>query len=160
MVETYRCAEDMFDAARDAGRERTRALGQIAAMDASRGLSAAPIVGFHGTRRDVNGTGTTVALLDFESMMRSRIEDDERLLAFATSVLYGSDGSGGIASLLSSLHADAVFWRYLADAPWKTCAACLGTSERVLQGCVREAFEMCDAVGFELAIAGKGTAQD
>lgn len=159
MHDGYRSAEDLFEAARDAGRERARALLQMERMDAARGLRAASFSERRGGMSS-DGMAATVDFMDWTERMRGRIEDDDRLLGYATAVLYGWEGNGGVASLLSSLHADAVFWRYLADEPWRTCAACLGSSERVLQRACREAFDLCDALGFERAIDGVGVAED
>lgn len=153
----YVRAEDLFAAARDASRERMSALRQIEILESKRGISS-PGMGRGYSSLDANRVSGTLDLLEYRRIMDSRIESDERLLSYATEVLYGADGRGGVAALLSSRHADAVFWRYLSAEPWKTCSACLGEPEPTLKRMCREVFELCDSLGFDRVIAGKGAA--
>ncbi|MDO4591033.1 MAG: hypothetical protein Q4B35_06540 [Slackia sp.] len=154
----YATAEDLFEAARNAAEERMRAYRQIEAMDAARGLHGVGM-GIYGASPDTNRTRGTIDLLDYESSVRSRIESDERLIEYASRVLRGDDGKGGVESLLSSRHADAVTWRYLLAKSWKVCEHALGESDRTLQRLCFETFDMIDAVGFDDAIAGAGLAE-
>lgn len=153
----YVRAEDLFAAARDASRERMSALRQIEILESKRGISS-PGMGRGYSSFDANRVSGTLDLLEYRRIMDSRIESDERLLSYATEVLYGDDGRGGVASLLSSRHADAVFWRYLSAEPWKTCSACLAEPEPTLKRMCREVFELCDSLGLDRVIAGKGAA--
>ncbi|MEG2261376.1 MAG: hypothetical protein RSB98_00875 [Raoultibacter sp.] len=111
-------------------------------------------------RGDVNGMGPTISLIDYQERMRQRIQDDERLMEFAASVVYGIDGVGGVDALMGSTHADALFWRFLAAETWKTCAEQCGTSESTVRRMVWAAFDIVDALGFDNVAKGLGIAED
>lgn len=155
----YRNARELFEAARDAVRDRESASRQLAVMDSRRRGGASPLFGGgKGSPRDVNGTSANIAYMDAEARMRKRISEDERLVAFAESVLYGRDGLGGLACLLGSQAADAVFWRYLGSDTWAACEGACGMSRKTIASLIDSAFDVLDAVGVERAIDGVGIA--
>ncbi|MRX82244.1 hypothetical protein [Eggerthella guodeyinii] len=108
----------------------------------------------------MNGMGPTIALIDYQERMKQRIADDERLMEFATAVIYGEDGTGGVSALMGSAHADALFWRFLAAGTWRTCTEQCDASESTVRRMVREAFDLVDALGFDRTAKGEGIAED
>ena len=114
--------------------------------------------GGKGSPRDVNGTASNIAYIDAESRMRARMAEDERLVSFASTVLYGRDGLGGLACLLGPQAADAVFWRYLGSDTWAACEDACGMSRKTMAALIDSAFDVLDAVGVDRAIDGVGIA--
>lgn len=161
MIERYATAKDLFEAARDAVRERAAASAQLEHMRARRMLGSKP-VGWSGgaQRRDVNGTSASNDLVDFEAMMRGRLAEDERLLDFAARVAYGEDGRGGVAALLGTGYADVLFWRYLNAETWVACGNMCHVAPATAKRRAMCALDAVDAVGIERAIDGQGIAAD
>ncbi len=155
----YRNARELFEAARDAVRDRESAARQLALMDSRRRGGSSPLFcGGKGSPKDVNGTASNIAYIDAESRMKARMAEDERLVELASTVLYGRDGLGGLAFLLGSQAADAVFWRYLGSDTWAACEVACGMSRKTIKPLIDSAFDVLDAVGMERAIDGVGIA--
>lgn len=160
MIESYTSARELFEAVRDASKERERTCRQLERLEARRSGGGSSIAGVaRGGRHDVNGMGPTIALVDYQERMRQRIRDDERLMDYATAVLYGKN-DGGVASLMGSSHADAMFWRFLAAETWKTCSEQCGVSESTARRMVQEALDLVDALGAARVAEGVGIAED
>lgn len=104
--------------------------------------------------------GATIALVDLEERYRSIMAEDESLLEFASLVLYGEGGRGGLAALLDSSHAEVVFRRYLAVETWDGLAQAMFISRRSAIRYAAEAFDVIDAHGFTRTISGRGIAED
>lgn len=156
----YRSARDFFEAVRCAAGEARRTECQIERMRASEGVRAqgyGPMG--RGTRRDPNGTGATDARIDYEGRMRRRLEEDRALVAEARAVLYGPDGRGGVARLLGSAAADAMWWRYCAAESWAVVASMSCAAEKTARRRCEAALDVVDAVGFDDVKLGKGIAE-
>ena len=161
MVERYSSARDLFEASRDAAKECRAARIQLERLESSRfGGSGSVAGGGRGGRHDVNGMGATIALVDFQELMRRRIADDTELMELATAVAYGEDGRGGVAALMGSGHADVLCWRYIAAETWERCARACNITRATAVRRAQEAFDVVDALGFERAIEGIGMAEE
>ena len=161
MIESYSSARDLFEAARDAAKERERARRQLERLDARRSGGGSSIAGGgRGGRHDVNGMGPTIALIDYQERMKQRIADDERLIDYTCSVVYGTGGTGGVNDLMSSAHADALFWRFVAAETWKRCAEACGIGESTVRRMVQEGIDLVDALGADRVAAGMGIAEE
>ena len=154
----YSSARDLFEAARSAAIELSRIRRRLEELQSPR--SGDPLQGGSGARADVNGMGATIALVDLEGRYRSIIAEDESLLAFASLVLYGEGGEGGLAALLDSSHAEVVFRRYLEAETWDEVAEAMFISRRSAIRYAGEAFDVIDAHGFSRTISGRGIAED
>lgn len=161
MIERYTSARELFEATRDASKERERTRRQLESLDARRsGCGSSVAGGGRGGRRDVNGMGPTIAFIDYEERMRQRIADDERLIDYACSVVYGTDGTGGVNDLMGTVHADALFWRFIAAETWTRCAEACGVGESSVRRLVQEGLDLVDALGSDRVAAGMGIAEE
>lgn len=162
MICSYQSARDLFGAARDASLEMTRTMLQLEAMEARRHIKGQGYSGMpHGQRADVNCTAASIALIDREEMLRSRIRDDEELLDLACQVAYGADGrGGGVSALLGSVYADVLFWRYCAGESWDTVARECGQSKRTALRYAEVALDAIDAYGLGRMVSGEGMAEE
>ena len=153
-------ARDFFDSVRNAAMEIARTERQLARMEASEGVRAQGYTPMgKGSRSDVNGTAATDARIDYERMMRKRLEEDRALVDAACAVLYGDDSRGGVARLLGSATADAMWWRYCAAESWDKAASMAFTTDVTARRWCYTAFDLIDAIGYERARAGEGMAE-
>lgn len=162
MMQTYSSARELFEAAREAARQRERDRANLEALDTRRRGGSAPQTGggSRGVRSDVNGTAASDAYLEYEARAMQRRRDSEGLLAYASALLYGRDGRGGVAALLGSLFADVVFWRYLDDLTWGEVALRARVSQSTAKRHCTTALDTIDARGFGLVVSGEGDAED
>ena len=160
MVECYRSARDFFEAVRCAAIEVGRTERQIERMKSAEGVRAQ---GYgpagKGSRSDVNGTAVTDARMDYEARMRRRLEEDRALIAEGCALVYGPDNRGGVAKLLGSAAADAMWWRYCAGESWTKAAEMVGASVKTLQRWCEVAVDTVDGIGFDAVRSGTGTAE-
>lgn len=157
----YARAADFFDAVRRAALDAERVTRRLAQMEAREGVRAQSYEAQgRGTRSDVNGTDATVGRMDWEGRIAARREQDYALIDSACAVIYGNDqtGMGGIASLLGSAAADAVWWRFCGAAQWREVAQRVEMSERWCREQVAAAMDVCDAYGMEAMRRGLGVA--
>lgn len=158
--QSFADAREMFEAARDAARDMERTRRMLEAMEASEQSAggSGPKVS-HGSVSDP--MRRVDARLDRERLWHRRMEDDARLVEYATSIVYGAeqDGSGGVCALLSALHADCLWWRYLGDATWERVGQVVGYSRTRCKELVSEALDCVDAYGSERMLAGSGLAE-
>ena len=162
MICSYQSARDLFGAARDASLELERTLSQLETMRARRSrIGGGGITGMpHGQRSDVNGTSQSIALMDREALLRSRIEEDERLLDTACQVAYGKGkAGGGVSALLGSAYADVLYFRYVLGEPWGTVARECMLSERTAREYANTAMDAVDAYGVDATMNGLGLAE-
>lgn len=153
-------ARDFFDSVRHAAMEVARTERQLARMEASEGVRAQGYTPMgKGSRTDVNGTSATDARIDYEGMMRKRLEEDRALIDGACSILYGPDSRGGVAGLLGSATADAMWWRYCAAESWYKAADMASASVATVKRWCDVAFDMIDAAGFDAVRCGEGLAE-
>lgn len=154
----YSCARDLFDAARDASIDREAASRQLRNLDSRRFSTARRTDGMPSSHAPSDGTAASVAFLDFEAAAKRRISEDDALLRLAIGVLYGTDGMGGAASLLTPSHADVVFQRYVSAYTWDKAAAVCNVAPSTAKRMASELFDVVDAYGFERAVDGAGIA--
>ena len=154
-------AEDFFESARAAAIECDRTRRTVEGLEAARDSSHAD-----GGTGPVSGGGfspnrmtASDRLMDYERRMYQRIEQDEALMDRATEVLYGTDTRGGLASLFDSLHADAMWWRYLAACSWADVAQRTSCSVSTAHRLVAESLDFVDGVGIDRVRAGVGIAE-
>lgn len=157
MISDYENARELFEAARDAAIERDRARAQLEKMrHRTLGGSSSIAGGGHGGKKDINGTGASIAIVDYESMMRSRLADDERLLTVAAALTYGKNGREGVAAILGTEYADVLFWRYLNAETWVSCGNICHIAPATAKRRAMMAIDAIDSVGIRHAIDGIG----
>lgn len=154
----YSCARDLFEAARDASLDREAAARQLRHLDSRRFSTARRTDGMPSGHVPSDGTAASVAYLDFEAAAKRRVAEDDALLLLATRVLFGADGMGGAASLISAQHADVVFHRYISAYTWDKAASVCGVAPTTAKRMASELFDTVDAYGVERAVAGVGMA--
>ena len=155
-------AEDFFESARNAAIECDRTRKTVERYEAARDSSHAdsgtgPV---SGGGFSPNRMTASDRLVDYEQRMYQRIEQDEALMDRATEVLYGADNRGGLAALLDSLHADAMWWRYLAACSWVDVAQGASCSVSTAHRLVAESLDYVDGVGIERVRDGVGIAEE
>ncbi|MDY4041307.1 MAG: hypothetical protein SOY67_04310 [Collinsella sp.] len=160
LIQSYTSARDLFEAAREAARDAERISRAVERMRSREQLRAQ---GYQprtsgGGRADPNAA--TDARVDYERRVARRREADLALMSYASSVCYG-DGAyaGGVASLLTPAHADALWWRYVNAATWPETAEGTGMSERWCRDAVAVALDQVDAYGFGRVRSGLGLAE-
>ena len=163
MVETHRyeSARDLFEAARNAAQENDRTRRMLVAMEEQEGLRGAGT----GARVASGSIGDPMsrvdARVDREAAWHRRIEENCELIDLANAVIYGRwyDGEGGVDALLTSAHADVLWWYYLAREPWLRVGEKVGYSEQWCRQMRDEAFDMIDSYGLQQVIDGLGLAE-
>ena len=157
MISDFENARELFEAARDAAIERDRAKAQLEKMrHRTLGHGSSISGGGRGGRKDVNGTSASDAILDYETMMRSRLKDDERLLTLAAALTYGKNGREGVAAILGTEYADVLFWRYLNAETWVSCGSICHIAPATAKRRAMTALDAIDAVGIRHALDGLG----
>lgn len=125
-------ARDYFDWVRDASRDAESIRRQLETLE-----SRAKALGGGGFEPRTRSTpdpkrmeGRIVAYMQREEELKARQEADYAIIGRACRLLYGEDedGRGGVALACGPLHADVLWWRYLADSQWKEVAATLDKS--------------------------------
>lgn len=156
----FSCAKDFFDSVRDASIDYERTRKVIERMKTSEGVNAQSYTErVNATSTDVNRTCKIDARMDYESRVRQRMEDDLALIDMASNVIYGAGSFGGIAALLGSAYADAMWWRFCAGGSWQETSAGSGMSERWCQEAVCTAIDQVDAYGMVRVVQGLGIAE-
>lgn len=136
--------EDVREAARDA--ERVRLQMQRLEQQAA-GMGAQ---GFEPRTRSTPDPhrmeSAVLRYVERERQLEARVDADYDLIDRATRVIYGpdEDGRGGVALHVGTLAADALWWRYCDDAPWKQVASALGSSVTTVQAAVTYALQWLD----------------
>lgn len=153
-------ARDFFESVKAASQEAWRTHLALERMQNSELLRSSSIAGgASGSKSDVNGTRKTVARLDFEDKMRSRIEADYELIDQAHEVIYGTgEFGGGIDALLGSAYADCMYWRYMDGATWRKVSDMTNLGESTCRYYVEASLDACDAYGLEAVAKGIGIA--
>lgn len=95
-----------------------------------------------------------VEVVDFEAVMRRRMEDDRELLADAARVLYGEDGRGGVAKGMGSAYADAVYHRALDARTWNAVAREMYMAQSTVIRLYDAAMDYVDSAGLDGATRG------
>lgn len=153
-------ARELFEAAREASRDAERIRRQLAAME-----GRAEGLGGSGFEPRVRSTGEpdrmgsrVAALVDRESMLLERQEEDYALIDAANAVLYGRDGRSGLWALVG-WRADALALHYLNDLTWEQVAAQMCYSRIHVWQQAQAALETADAWGFASVVDGMGGAE-
>lgn len=158
----YETSRELFEAVRVAAGELERTQEQLREMeDAETRLGGGIVTGPRKSSRN-DPSRRTDARIDLEAMMRRRIEEDEQVVDYATSLLYGGEqnGRGGVSALFGTDYADLLWWRYLGCESWERASRAAGWSRRVARIRAEEAFDLMDVLGAEDVIAGRGLAMD
>lgn len=156
---TYATSRELFEAARDAAGESERTLVQLRRMEESEQRLGGGIVAAVSRGEAPDPRRRTDERLDLEAMMGRRLEEDDRLMDFATTLLYGEKrGEGGVAALLGTDYADLLWWRYLGRESWERASQAAGWSRRAARRKAEEAFDLMDALGAEHVREGRGMA--
>lgn len=144
-VERYATARDLFEAARTAAQELERTATQRELLASRRGYRSPSLSGAGGgCSADAGGMRASDALIDYEAMMRGRVEEDAELLERASSVLYGD---GGVSSEMGVIYADVLCWRYLMACTWEVTAAANHMDERTARVYADSALAVVDSLG-------------
>lgn len=152
----YASARELFGDARTAAIECERTRRMLQAMEDTEG----PTGGGMGPRVSRGAVSDPMrkvdARIDKEAVWRRRIEENERLMDYATGVCYGEqqDGRGGVDALLGAAYADVLWWRHLAAESWDEVARVVGYSPRRCAELQAVAFDFIDANGIRATIAG------
>lgn len=144
-VERYATARDLFEAARTAAQELERTATQRELLASRRGYRSPSLSGAGGgCSADAGGMRASDELIDYEAMMRGRVEEDAELLERASSVLYGD---GGVSSEMGVIYADVLCWRYLIACTWEVTAAANHMDERTARVYADSALAVVDSLG-------------
>lgn len=152
-------ARDFFESVREAAREAERTshtLMRMQGRELPRGMGTEP--GHGGGTPDVMRPSD--ALMDYEAMMRARVQRDWDMIDEACSVIYGSsqDGTAGVNALLGSATADALWWYYCAAVKWREVSDKLDLSVSQCQRLCSVAFDMIDSLGMGAVMSADGGA--
>lgn len=151
-------SRDFFESVREAALDAERTRRQLEAMESREGVKAQRYgASVQGGTRDV--MAATDARIDRERAWARRIERDYALIDEACEIIYGTDNRGGIASLLGTATADAMFWRYCAAVTWPEVASNVSYSRQWCYRAVAIAFELIDSVGVDAVTRGEGMAE-
>ena len=141
-------AREFFEAVRSASADASRARLELRALEERRlSLGSRGPMPVSGTRSDVNGTATSIALLDRESALHRRVEEDYALMDRACEVIYGPNDEHGIELGLGTRFADAVWHRSCGGETWEEVAASVGLSKSTAQRYYWAAMDYVDSVG-------------
>lgn len=165
MTITYGSARDLFEAARSAARECERERRELARLENAEGASGNSM-SERVTAPMSDPLTRTDARIDHETRVRLAIEEDERLMDYATSVLYGADQRGRFGGLYSfgdiggsagqtgRVASDVMWWFYLAPSTWWITSHSVSASESWCRSTRDAAMRFIDSVGFDAVIAG------
>lgn len=141
-------ARQYFEEVREAARDAERIRKQLVSLEQEALRIAGP--SFEPSRRGVGNRDTmgrrVARYVDTEDRLHRRMESDYAVIDQATAILYGpeQDGQGGVAEGCGMVHGDVLWWRWLADSPWKQVASVLALSRTTVQGMERAAFAWLD----------------
>ena len=152
-------ARDFFESVRAAAQDAERTSHTLLRMqgrELPRGMGTTP--GNGGGTPDVMRPSD--AVMDYEAMVRRRVQRDWDLIDEACCVIYGveQDGTAGVNALLGSATADALWWRYCAAVKWQEVADKLDLSKNHCQHLCNVAFDMIDSLGVGAVKAADGGA--
>ena len=154
----YDTCRELFEAASEAVRDAARCGRELDALDAGPSPSPFEPRVTSGGMRDATER-RIIGTMERRAALESRMDEDERLIDAACSILYGGDQiSDGLATLCPPWWADALYHRYIGRMGWPAVATLLCFSERHVTGCARAALEVADAHGMARTVAGRGMA--
>lgn len=151
-------SREFFDEVRAAAIDAERTRRMLEAMESREGVKAQRYgVSVQGGTHDA--MSATDARIDRERSWAARIERDYALIDEACEIIYGIDNRGGIASLLGTATADAMFWRYCAAVTWPRVAESVCYSVPWCYKAVAVALDLVDALGVKAVKEGRGSAE-
>ena len=147
-------AREYFETVRDAAVELDRTSRTLERMRARTMPKAQRYDAVGGGSGHSDPMDRVVEVVDFEAVMRQRMEDDRELLSDAARVLYGEDGREGVAKGMGSAYADAVYHRALDARTWDGVARVMFMSRSKVQQLYDSALDYVDSAGLDGATAG------
>lgn len=154
-------ARSLFEAAREATREITRSRNTLQRMESMEGARGANVTGVGHASGIADPYAPTDTRMDYERRIQATIEEDEALVDYACSVLYGTDQmgrAGGLYTLAPHACADVICLHWCMGASWEETARMVGYSTTHAQRLAAQGFDVVDAYGIGATIAGIGTA--
>lgn len=160
MTYQFASARELFEAAREASRDAERIRRQLDAMEQrAEGLGGS---GFEPRVRSTSDPdrmgGRVAALVDRESILRERQEEDYAIIDLACAVLYGTDNQAGLWALVG-WRADAIALHYLDDLPWSLVAQRMCYSESHVKQQASAALDVADGWEIHRVVQGVGAAE-
>lgn len=159
----YVSAEDFFEAVRDAAKEREKIIQRISTMEVREGVRAQSYEAM-GRSGFSDRTTATDNRIDYVTDKSRLLEEDEDMISFALSLIWGGDGGdmgGGVLSLMGYETASAMEERYVHALPWSEVARRMGYSGdytgKVKELC-RLGLECVDALCAARVVSGEGDA--
>ena len=152
-------ARDFFESVRSAAVDAERTSHTLLRMhgrELPRGMGTEP--GHGSGTPDVMRPSDSV--MDYEAMVRRRVQRDWELIDEACAVIYGTeqDGTAGINALLGPATADSLWWYYCAAVKWREVADKLDMSVSQCQRLCAVAFDMVDSLGIGAVKSADGGA--
>lgn len=154
-------ARSLFEAAREATQEITRSRRTLIEMEAREGVKGANITGVGHASGISDPYRATDRRVDYEERTRALIEEDESLIDYACSVLYGRDQmgrTGGLYTLAPHVCADVICLHWCMAVSWDVTVRIVGYSKSHAQRLAAQGFDTIDAYGINATIDGVGTA--
>ena len=154
-------ARSLFEAAFNATQELTRNRNTLAEMEAHEGVKGANVTGVGHASGIGDPYRATDRRIDYEERTRAIIEEDESLIDYACSVLYGRDQmgrTGGLYTLAPRVCADVICLRYCMGIKWEAVADMVRYSKSHVKRLAAQGFDVIDAYGISATIDGVGTA--
>lgn len=147
-------AREYFVTVRDAAVELDRTSRTLERMRARTQPKAQRYDAVGGGSGHSDPMDRVVEVVDFEAVMRRRMEDDRELLADAARVLYGEDGRAGVAKGMGSAYADAVYHRALDARTWDAVAREMYMAQSTVIRLYDAAMDYVDSAGLDGATRG------
>lgn len=147
-------AREYFETVRDAAVELDRTSRTLERMRARTMPKAQRYDAVSGGSGHSDPMDRVVEVVDFEAVMRQRMEDDRELLSDAARVLYGEDGRAGVAKGMGSAYADAVFHRALDARTWNAVAREMYMAQSTVIRLYDAAMDYVDSAGLDGATRG------
>lgn len=147
-------AREYFETVRDAAVELDRTSRTLERMRARTMPKAQRYDAVGGGSGHSDPMDRVVEVVDFEAVMRQRMEDDRELLSDAARVLYGEDGRAGVAKGMGSAYADAVYHRALDARTWDAVAREMYMAQSTVIRLYDAAMDYIDSAGLDGATRG------
>lgn len=158
---SYGSARDFFEAVYDAAAEREKILRALAKMEAKEGVRAQ---GYEATGRS-GGTSDAMSATDRrmekEAVCGPLLEEDDAMVTFAESVIWGNSGGdmrGGVLHVMGFEAARVMERHYVHRLPWPACAREMECSESQVRRIADGALEAIDSMGWARIVPGVGDA--
>ncbi len=158
----YPLANDLFSACRAAALDADRIARTLARMESREGVQGQSYdsSGHSGHRCDPHAA--TDARMAYETRIAKRQQWDYQLIDLVSALAYGKSftGSSGIASVMSTAHADVIWWRCCAAASWEEVAHWCDKSRRWCIDAYADVCRVIDLYGARRVLDGVGLSED